>query len=225
MVQYNNRKLKSLAVSFRRKGLSFSEIRNRIEVPKATLSYWLKSIRLTQSQLLRLDRKRARAAKAGAKKKIAKVLEEIKKVQSSSAKDIKKISKRELWLIGIALYWRDKIKNSNKDTLKNGVRFYSSNPHLIKLFLMWLRQVGSLGKREIAFDIFISDNRKERVNKAVDYWARTIGFKKSYFKQIYLRKSRERSRFGALRIRVKASSLLAYQISGWIKGIINLTKE
>lgn len=200
---------KKRAVELRRKGLSYSEIKKSIFVPKSTLSYWLKKIKLSEPQIRRLKRKRSEAGKAGSKFKKLKTLETIEKIQRESAKEIKQISKRELWLMGIMLYWK-------KSDFKKGIHFTSSDPHLIKLFLKWLMEIGQLKREEINFDIFAS-KRKKNMNKIINYWTTITGYSKNSFPRIY--RISGRAEFGLLRVRVRASSMLARQISGWVNGV------
>jgi len=210
---------KKRAVELRRKGFSYSEIKKSLFVPKSTLSYWLKKIKLSEPQLRRLKRKRSEAAKTGSKFKKLKTLDAIEKIQRASAADIKQISKRELWMMGIMLYWKERLSHGNTSDLRKGVRFTSSDPHLIKLFLKWLKEIGQLKIEEIQFDIFLS-KRKKNMNRVIDYWSGITGYSKDNFPRIY--RQSNKTEFGLLRVRVKASSMLARQISGWIKGIINI---
>lgn len=210
--------------------MSYSEIKNSLSVPKSTLSYWLKGLSLTKEQRQRLEAKRLEASKVGSQNKILKISEAIETVKSSSARNINKISKRELWLMGIVLYWRERFLLGSENDRK-GVHFASSDPYLIKLFLKWLQDVGKLKDDEISFDLFLRKNREKSVDKIIKYWSQVTGFSKKNFSHIYFQKKNpkrkssarrkvlKKSRFGFLRIRVKASSMLARQISGWVRGI------
>lgn len=220
MVQYGINQRKNLAMSLRRGGYSYSEIQKFVSVPKATLSYWFKDIKLSEAQLVRLQKKRDEAIQQGAEVRSKRVNEAIEKIERTSAKDIKDISKRELWLMGVMLYWRERV--SDRD-VKKGVKFTSSDPYLIRIFLKWLMEVGQLGEADVLCDIFIDDDKK----KAVTYWSNVTGFPQAIFTRIYVQKARKKRKkrnikkaeFGLLRIRVKASSMLARQLSGWIKSI------
>lgn len=200
----------------RKRGLSYSEIENRLHVPKSTLSYWLKNIKLTQEQAKKLDDKKIETARANSQKKISRTSRMIEEIKNSSSQDIKKISKKELWLMGIILYW----KHGNKSDLKKGLHFSSANPHMIKLFLKWLKEVGEIRDEEIKFDIFAgrkTDKDKDK-DEVIKYWAQVTGFPKSYFSRAYCQKT---GKF--LRIKVTQSSMLARQITGWIEGLKNIT--
>ncbi len=218
---------KKETIELRRRGFSYSEIKKSLFVPKSTLSSWLKKVKLSPSQLRRLKRKRSEAAKAGSRIKKFKTLQVIERIQKTSVTNIKKISRRELWLMGIMLYWKERLSHGNRSDLKKGVRFTSSDPDLIRLFLKWLRDIGHLEKEEIVFDIFVS-KRKKNKDKIITYWSGITGYSKNNFSRIYFQKtalkkskrqSKSRAEFGFLRIRVKASSMLARQISGWVNGI------
>src|SRR3989344_9168464 len=213
--KYKNEQ-KNLAIDLRMRGMSYSEIKREVVVPKSTLSFWLKSIKLSSRKLFRLEQKRLEAIKESSRKKVIKTLEQIKKIQTSSANDIGKISKRELWLMGVALYWRERFLNKNDSDMQRGVRFTSSDPHLIKFFLKWLSDIGGLEKDEIAMDIFIGKNKKNKIKEVKDYWAKTTDFPRKYFSHVYLQKIRlkktkrktiKQTGNGLLRIRVKASSM------------------
>src|SRR3989338_9678203 len=142
MVQHGINQRKNLAMSLRRGGYSYSEIQKFVSVPKATLSYWFKDIKLSEAQLVRLQKKRNDAIQEGAQIRSKRVNEAIEKIEKTSAKDIKEISKRELWLMGVMLYWRE--RGSDRDVKKGG-KFTSSDPYLIRFFFKWLVGGGELG--------------------------------------------------------------------------------
>lgn len=213
--------LKNTAVSLRKQGWSYSEIKTRVPVSKATLSNWFKGIRLSPIQRSRLKQKRIEAAKRGLEKKIAQIRQSIEEIQKNSSQNISQISKREFWLMGVMLYWRE----VSEEDLKKGVRFSSSNPHLINFFLKWLKESGKIPDEDIKFDLFLKEEKKD---PAIKYWSEITGFLESNFTHVYFQKIKpkrlkrkriKKYNFGTLRIRIRASSMLARQIAGWIKGI------
>lgn len=229
MVQYLENYKKNIAIDMRKKGLSYSEIGNRIHVPKSTLSFWLKKIKLTEEHKKILNKKRTESLKRGSEKKVAKTRRTIEEIKKASVKDIKEITKKELWLIGVVLYWRERLLSGNESDLRKGVKFTSSDPYLIKLFLKWLQDIGRIENREIEFDIFMGDNQRNSKREVIAYWSDVTGspedkFTHLYFQRVKPKKKKGRTtnktRLGLLRIRVKASSMLARQIAGWVRGII-----
>ena len=223
MVQTPVRFKKGIAIELRKKGLSYSDIQNSINVPRSTIAYWLKDIELLNEQAEKLKAKRSAVAKSNSEKRVARILRETEDIKHSSAKEIGGITKRELWLMGIILYW----KFGNQSDLKKGLHFTSSDSELVKLFLKWLTDIGKIRDEEMAFDIFLPKNQKNDTEKSMSYWSKVTGFSRGYFSRAYLykagkaKKSRtvKRSEFGLLRVRVKASSMLARQMAGWIEGV------
>ena len=231
MVQYIEKYKKNIAIDMRKRGLSYSEIGNRIHVPKSTLSFWLRKIKLTKDQLKKLNNKKIESLKKGAEKKIVRTRQTIEEIKKASAKDIKEITKKELWLIGVVLYWRERFLSGNESDLRKGVRFTSSDPYLIKLFLKWLQDIGQIKNEEIEFDIFMGYNKHSLKKEAIRYWSEVIDVPENRFTHMYFQKARlikktkgrniiNKTKQGLLRIRVKASSMLARQIAGWVRGII-----
>jgi len=237
---------KGIAIELRQKGQSYSEIENSLHLPKSTLSFWLKNVKLTPEQTEKLNSRRLEGLIGRSRVKTSKVIE---RLQNISAEDIQKISKRELWLMGIMLYWRERFLNksnhglgdnenendlqSNND-LQKGVRFMSSDPQLINFFLKWLKDVGQISNDEILFDIFAPAQKRNSTIELVTYWSQATGFPRESFSRFYFHKAyrpkrlksnevrrtiNKKAEFGLLRTRVRASSMLARQISGWVKGI------
>ena len=73
---------------------------------------------------------------------------------------------------------------------------------------------------EIIFDILMGNGKKEKAKNAAKYWSQITNFPERNFNHIYFQKGKVlKTQFGILRIRVRASSMLARQIFGWIRGI------
>ena len=230
---------KRLAIDLRKKGYSYSEIADFVSVSKSTLGYWLKNLKLTPPQEERIRQKRIVASRRGGAKKSQHTVDAIEKIRSSSAKNIYNISKRELWLMGVTLYWRERLRHQQDFDLRKGVRFASSDPHLIRFFLHWLIRIGKLKNDELLYDVFLTEDNRSEIKNSKNYWARVTSSPKEMFTRFYIQKKyvkknerivkkqkviglkRNQNTLGILRIRVRASSMLARQISGWIQGIRN----
>lgn len=237
MVQKQIRYKKGIAIEMRQKGFSYSEIQNRLGVPKSTLNSWLGKMELDAEAIKKLHERRIDALRKSRARRVSHLKSRIETIQNTSSGEISKLSQRDLWLMGIILYWRERLS----DDFTRGVRFSNSNPLLLKFFLKWLKEVGQITTDEIKFDIFVNADRRNSTNDIISYWSDSIdvpkhSFTHIYFQKIYRHKSQgvkqgvkkeklnmpqagSRAAQGFIRIRVKASSLLARQISGWIKGI------
>ncbi|HUX35848.1 MAG TPA: hypothetical protein VMV71_02330 [Candidatus Paceibacterota bacterium] len=219
--------LKEKAISLRQGGFSYSEILKEIPIAKSTLSLWLRSVDLSKRQKQRITEKRLAAALRGGEIRKNNRILTIQKIHEKAARDIHKISKRELWLMGVMLYWAEGTKE--KDNHPGcGVQFTNSDPDMIKLFLRWLFEICAVKREEVYFDIFIHENHRSNIGRAINYWSGITGYPSNYFPHIYFKKNIIKTKrknvgdsyFGLIKIRVKASSNLSRKIAGWTRGVI-----
>jgi hypothetical protein len=100
---------KKLAIELRRQGKTYSEIRAIIpNLSKSTLSEWLKNVKLTKEEEIRLKKRlREKISKAWVKavwtKKKQKE-ERIKKVLKEASREYILLSKNPLFRLGVVLY-------------------------------------------------------------------------------------------------------------------------
>lgn len=217
---------KNKAIELRKQGLSYSEILERIPVAKSTLSLWLKSVKLANSQKQELTDKKLAGMRRGweaCHKKRILITETIK---SAAEKEVSELTKRELWLIGVALYWGEGSKE--KDSRPgSGIKFSNSDPRMIKIFLKWLLEIVQEKQEKIYFEIYIHENCKNRLDQIISYWSDCTGFLRDNFTRIYFKKNKINTKrenigknyYGLLRVGVKSSSALQRKIDGWISGI------
>lgn len=215
---------KKKAINLRKKGLSYSEILKEISVAKSTLSLWLRSVGLAKEQKQRLTEKRRIAALRGAKTRREQRLTITKDIKDNAEKEIKKLSKRELWLIGISLYWAEGHKEKDKGSL---ARLGNSDPKMIKVFLRWLYEICGIKKKDIVFRIYLHETSKKRLKEVIKHWSRITGFSENNFQQITWKQNKIKTNrknigenyYGLLDVGVKKSINLNRKIQGWIEGI------
>jgi len=214
------------AIELRKQGFSYSEILKEIPVAKSSLSLWLKSVKLANSQKQRLTNKKLASALKGAKKRKDDRIKITKEIKDKAQKEVGKLTNRELWLVGIALYWGEGSKEKDYRP-GSGMQFSNSDPFMIKIFIEWLLKIIKVSKEKIYFEIYIHENHKNNTNRAIDYWSKHTGFPKNFFFRIYFKKNKLKTNrrntknnyFGLLRVRVKNSSELNRRIAGWTEGI------
>ena len=219
-------KEKEKATKLRKKGFSYSEILKKIPVAKSTLSLWLRSVGLAKEQKQRLTEKKLAAAFRGAQARRIYRLTITKEIKNKARSEIGKLSNRELWLIGIALYWAEGTKQKDYN-ISQKVKFSNSDPEMIKAFLKWLLDICSISKKDIHFRISLHKIAKNKLKTVQKYWSSVTGFKIDNFKgidwkkhKIYTkRKNRGEKYFGLLNIYVRKSTNLNRKISGWTDGI------
>lgn len=216
-------KLRIEAREFRRKGLGIKTIANRLRVSSSTASLWCRDIVLTQDQMNQLAQN-ARDPYYGKRK------EYLQKIRTDKEKKITLLfqkgknevgilSKRELFIAGIALYWAEGFK---KDNL---VGFSNSDPKMIALFIKWLSFLG-IAKNRLKFRLGVNEVYRDNVKEIERYWKNKLNIEKSQFQKPFFQKVRwqkiyERPElyYGVLRIRVSKSIDLLRKMYGWIAGL------
>ncbi len=218
--------LKKKAIELRRKGFTYSEILKEIPVAKSTLSLWLRSVDLAQPQKQRISLKRIVAQKKGAAARHIQRVKTQEAIYAEAIKDIEKLSKREFWLLGVALYWGEGSKEKEWSP-GSSVNFMNSDPNMISFIIRWFREFLHVKKENIIFSIFIHENSKHRIEEVKKKWADATGFEVKDFEKVFYKKHLVKSKrrnqgdlyYGCLKVRVKASSSLLRQITGWMRGI------
>lgn len=145
---------KRKAIELRIQGKTYSEIRAVIpNLPKSTLSGWLRNIKLTPEQEERLRRNvekniykgRVKAAWAIRQSRIKRtnyIIEQAKK-------EVPSLLKNPLFLIGLSLYWAEGTKSNEY------VQFANSDPRLIKIMMKWFREICKVPDEKMKIHIYI----------------------------------------------------------------------
>lgn len=217
-------KEKEKAIKLRKQGFSYSEILRKVPVAKSTLSLWLRSIGLAKRQKQRLTEKKLNAMKLGWEACRQKRLRTTEEIKTKARNEIGKLSNRELWLIGIALYWAEGTKQKENNPSQK-VRFSNSDPLMIKVFFRWLRKICKIPLRDLGFEIYIHETAD--IEEAKKYWSCILNLSVKNFQKIRLKKHKINTKrrnignkyHGLLAITVKRSTNLNRKIQGWINGI------
>lgn len=217
---------KEKAIKLRKEGKTYSEILAEIPVAKSTLSEWLKSVQLAKPQKQRLTKKRKESALRGAQARHDTRISEVKALEYSGLAEIGKISDRELWFIGIALYWAEGSKQYDHSP-STAVTFNNSDSRMVAVFLRWLEQI-EVPASSIGFELYVHENRKSEVPEFKRWWVKELGISSSKLDRVYFKKGNPKTKrrnigdsyHGLIRIRVKSSTALNRRISGWVHGIV-----
>jgi hypothetical protein len=218
---------KEKAIALRKEGHSYSEILKEIPVAKSTLSLWLRSVGLAKQQKQNITAKRIAGALRGAKARKDQRIKITKEIKDEARQEIKNINKRDVWLIGIALYWAEGAKEKETGT-KAVVNFSNSDPKMVLLFRKWLTNTFLVNDSNLVYELYI--HKTANIEKAQTYWSQILSIpkekmrtylKKSKIKTI--RKSTGDNYHGLIRIKVNKSTNLNRKIAGWIGGICEKT--
>ena len=217
---------KQNAIGLRKQGKTYSDILRAIPVAKSTLAIWLKEAKLSKAENQVFTEARRLASMRGGQAKRTQRIEKQNKIWSQSKIQIDDISYRELFLIGIVLYWAEGAKE--KEYRPGSILAFSNmDSKMIQVFLSWLFRVCKVKKNMLIFNIFLHETHSSRVDEVRKYWAKVTGFSVKNFSTIYWKKNKlktnrkniEEKYYGVLKIKVRRSSELVRKIQGWSEGI------
>lgn len=214
------------AREMRRNGESIREIAKRVSIARSTVSLWCRDITLTNDQLEGLiERDRLGGAKG---RVIAAELAKKRKNErvtfnkNIGFERIGSISNRELFLVGIALYWAEGSKGIRSERFV----FVNSDPKMIAIMIRWLRECIHVSDEDIVCRVGINEAHKTRIIEVERHWSDITGiplsqFKRASFKKVVNKKIYENfyEHYGTLDLLVKKCTKLFYEILGSIDGL------
>ncbi|MEK7541047.1 MAG: hypothetical protein AAB529_02315 [Patescibacteria group bacterium] len=216
-------KNKNLAIKLRKQGKSYNEIVKTLGTPKSTLSLWLRNIEMSSKIRKKFwDDVKERQAKSIAdfnRKQAEKARERAKEIQKNAAKNIRNLSKKDLLLVGTALYWGEGSKKT-----RWVLAFSNSDPLMIKVIMRFFKEVCNIPEEKMRAIVQIHPNVTSE--EAVNYWSEVSGIPKLQFQKTYTRLSPSSKQkrppnalpFGTLRVSV-CDYKITNTVKGWIQGI------
>ena len=219
-------KEKRIAIKLRQQGCSYSEILEEVKVAKSTLSLWLRSVGLAEKMEQRLTEKKRQAQIRAVNAVKQKRLRITKKLMEEGVDEIGKISKRDLFIIGIVLYWAEGSKQK-EGNVSQRVIFSNSDYKMIRIFIRWLKENRKLKEDDFSYELYVQENiRKSKIKEILNKWRLFLSLNKEKEIKVRLKKNitkkiyeTNRNYLGVFRIGVARSTNLNRKINGWIKGI------
>ena len=121
---------KQKALIMRKSGMSYSQIKEKLGVSKSTLSGWLYNMPLSAKRIRELRADSPSRIEKYRNTMRAKREARLDKVYQKVSKDIGSLSKRDLFLAGLFLYWGEGTKAQ-----RNSVTLTNTNPSMLKFFI------------------------------------------------------------------------------------------
>jgi lambda repressor-like predicted transcriptional regulator len=214
--------LKEKAIYYRERGYSYSMISKRIGLAKSTLSSWLKDVPYKPNKIVlkRIQWAPSKSAEKSHKKKVLNIITE----RNIAKKELGKISKRDLWLLGIGLYLGEGSK------LDERIRIINSDPKIIKLSVKWLKDICGLKKENIVPYVHLYPDNN--IANTVKYWSKITDIPQKQFGKTQIdnrknksNKKRRKLPYGTLHLQVKSCGnkdfgvKLHRKIMGWIEAV------
>lgn len=218
---------KQLALKLRISGQSYSQISSVLNIPKSTLSAWLKDVVLSDKAQEKIQSRTNSSA-------IVKLIERNKnqtKIAEDRQNKIRKLAKIEsktllldpLFLAGVSLYWAEGYKRGAEGSKWKSIDFANSDPEMIKLIMKFFTKFFKLNKTEIKIQIMLH-NPKDSDN-SVEYWHKITGVPLSNFiktcssiSKASLQKRNKKLQYGTIHLRVNNVKHF-FRLIGWIDGL------
>lgn len=212
-------KEKIRAITLRKLGKSYSEIRKKVKVSKGTLSLWLRDIKLIPVQEKRLYvTLRRRNAYRGAKVQQKRRQERTRQIINEAKKEVKYLFKNPLFLSGLMLYWAE----GDKSDERAEVKFSNSDPAMIEFMMKWFRKICKVPEEKFRIALYIHELfcRKD----IEQYWSKIINipltqFYRTQVKPTSLKHRKNRLYDGTCAIRISDRDLFR-RIKGWKLGFL-----
>lgn len=212
------------ARELRKKGQSIKEIAKLLNVSVGSVSVWCNDITLTSKQIKTLEQRRIDPNYGSRMKYVEKRKREFNKkveeIKQSAINELGKLTEREIFLMGITLYWGEGFK---KDHL---VGLASSDKDIAKFFIYWLEKCFNISPDNLILRVTANISYKSQINKLEEYWSKKLNiplnnFSKPYFQHSAWKKEYENKEnyHGVIRIKVRKSINLLRKIFGYIEGV------
>lgn len=216
--------LKERAVEYRKKGFSYNIISEKLGLAKSTLSNWLSEIPYKPNREVKKRIKLAHL-KVGQLKHDQRIID-IKKMKDLAKKELGRLTKRDLWLLGIGLYLGEGTK------FNESIRIINSDPETIKIAIKWFRDICGLKNENFAPSVHLYPDNN--IQETINYWSRITGISKKQFSKTQIdrrinKSDRKRRKllYGTLHLHIKScrkkefGRTLHRRITGWIEAALN----
>ncbi len=207
----------------RENGTSIGDISIGLGVNKSTVSYWCKNIELKESAIQKIKTKGREKSIRGllrySELKRKERIDRNYKQKQDGADFVGNISKRDVLMTGLGLYWGEGYKEGE-------LGFTNSNPKIIQFYLTWL-QIFNISKSDLIFRLTINQIFKPQEKQIKRFWLDLLDVKDDQFSKITRIKTKLKKAFlkdsqtyrGILRVKVRRGMSLKNKILGAIDHI------
>ncbi|MER8030909.1 helix-turn-helix domain-containing protein [Streptomyces bauhiniae] len=214
--------LRERARKLRLQGWTYNEIQAELGCSKSSVSLWVRDLPRPEPKCSP-EEQRARM-NAGLTKLRATQDRDRTATKQAAADAIGALTKRELFIAGVALYWAEGAKDK-PHRRSEVLQFINSDPNVIRLFLRWLDLLEVPRSR---LTLRVSIHETADIGSAERFWADVVGVDVTAFSRATLKKHNPRTvrkntgdtYRGCLVIYVRQSADLYRRMEGTWYGIV-----
>ncbi|MGW5058388.1 hypothetical protein ACWEQ2_13930 [Streptomyces sp. NPDC004096] len=214
--------LREKARELRLRGWTYDRIQVELGCSKSSISLWVRD--LPRPERTRSREEAAAIARKGWEARLRIRDEERQRTKQGAAQEVGGMTDRELFLVGVGLYWAEGSKNKPYRRQER-VMFVNSDPNMISVYLAWLALLGVEPER-LRFSVHIHETAD--VAAAEEFWADHVDIERTALLKTVLkkhnpstnRKNTDEGYRGCLRVDVLGGADLYRRIEGWWYGIV-----
>lgn len=177
--------LREKAIALRLKGYTYGQIKKELILSKSTLSDWLQKLPLTNKQIEILSQNKEKAMELGREKfrntLQNKKLTRLKEIYQKQSREFLPLSKKEIFLAGVFLYWGEGDKLHGRVTISN------TDPRVVKFALYWMNYALKIPKSKIKVNLHLYKDMD--IKAAISFWSKILSLPKNQFNKPYIKKS------------------------------------
>jgi len=173
-------------LTLRKEGKSYSQIRSVVKVSKSTLSRWLENYPLSKARIRTLQALSEQRIEHFRKTMATKRELRLRKVYEEEKKKWSPLSKRELFLAGLFLYWGEGTK-----TNKGELVISNTDPKVIMFSLYWFIKILGVPKNKIKILVHLYSDMN--IRKELLFWSKLTKISLSQFRKPYIKKTDSKS--------------------------------
>lgn len=164
--------------------MSYSQIKKTLGVSKSTLSYWLRDYPLSKERINELRGRSERRIEKFRKTMRAKRERRLNGFYREEKRKWLPLSKRELFIAGLFLYWGEGGK-----TVRHTISLNNTDPQVMKFTLHWLIEALEIPREKIRVYLHLYSDMD--VGKEMGFWSKELKIPLSRFVKPYIKKSKK----------------------------------
>ncbi|MGZ9931373.1 hypothetical protein ACXNSR_15950 [Streptomyces sp. NC-S4] len=174
--------LRAKARELRLQGMTYDQIQFELGCSKSSISLWVRD--LPKPDRKRTPEEASEISRRGWEQTMQRREAERQQTRRAAAAELGAMTERELFLVGVGLYWAEGSK-SKSYALRERVTFVNSDPNMIHVFRAWLAVLGVKPER-IRYRVMIHESGD--VDGAEQYWADLVEVDRSQLQRTTLKK-------------------------------------
>lgn len=211
------KKMRTLAIALRKKGLSYNEIRLQVPVAKSSLSLWLKHIPLSPKHRARLYTRQIQVLSRGTPSQVERRKREIMFITEDAKKEIVlPLSSETRRFLGAALYWAEGNKTKN-------FAITNSDPALIAFMTHWFKEMFDISPTMLKAHLNIYSQQNE--TKVKRFWSEITGIPVKNFGKTFIKPTgkgfkKNNLYYGTIKVYVPKGTDMRHKTFAWIQAAL-----